>query len=272
MFPFSFGKTNNLKKLFSDMKKHLFLLIISMVAFAACSKDDGEKSGPSVKKVVDFSDLEYDSQGRLIKSREYPEIVYGTDEIRVRVNNDGVYYYFTFYLNADGLVDSYKANYNDFDTGAELIPETPLKYDETGHLIASGNDTYTWSDGNIVKIRRTPGTLRDIVFKYSQEEYKGNIAEYIGNPTFGYGETTWCSFLVDYGYFGKRCKNLCVQIDDFLADTETPTEGSSQDKYEYTFDESGYVTRVVKTYMHYSNGYQGRPRSTTIKYKEVPVL
>lgn len=271
MFPFSFGKTNNLKKLFSDMKKHLFLLIISMVAFAACSKDDGEKSGPSVKKVVDFSDLEYDSQGRLIKSRTYPEIVYGTNEIRVKVKNDMDTYCYTFHLNADGLVDSYKANYNDFDTGREMIPETSLKYDDTDHLIVAGSDTYTWSDGNIVKIRVSTNTPSDIVFKYSQEEYIGEVAEYIGNPAFRYS-LDWCSFLADYGYFGKRCKNLCIQRDDFLADTETPSAAATQYKWEYTFDESGYVTKVSRTYMHYSNGYQGDPKTTTIKYKEVPVL
>lgn len=254
------------------MKKYLFLLIIPMLVFSACSEDDGEKARPSVMKVVDFSDLEYDNRGRLIKSREYPEIIYGTDEIRVTVKNDNVYYYYTFYLNDKGLVDSFKAEFKGFGSGNELISETSLKYDDTGHLIASGNDIYTWDGGNIVKIRRATTPPRDIVFKYSQEEYKGYIAEYIGNPTFGKGVTTWCSFLTDYGYFGKRCKNLCTQIDDFWANTEIPSEGATQYKYAYTFDKSGYVSRVSRTYMHYSNGYQGNPKSITLKYKELSTL
>lgn len=244
------------------MKNYLLLTLSFAMIFAGCSKDES-KENPNVKRVVDASSFEYDDSGRLTKSYRYPSIVYGTDSIEVTANNDGVRYYFTFYLNDKNLVKSYKYYYNDSNFGIVY-----LEYDDTEHLISTqGGVNFIWENGNIVKIRTKAA---DHVYTYSSENYIGNIAEYIGNPTFGASPIgSWCSFLSDYGYFGKRCKNLCIQYDTFEVGTENPAKAATQYKYEYTFDESGYVTKVIRRYMHYSNGYEGDPKTTVIKYKNL---
>lgn len=164
---------------------------------------------------------------------------------------------YTLYLNDRGLVTSYSyTQYTEQEGPGNRDMETKgssaIEYDDTDHIIGiegnSGVCEYIWDNGNIVEVVRTNKKTNSgakYYYQYTQEEYIGDIAEYIGNPALGPMNGD-CSFLFDYGYFGKRCKNLCTVVD-------TDATGIPQYSYKYTFNEEGYVTRVVQTYMYYSN-------------------
>lgn len=160
------------------MENYLLLLLFAAMLFGGCSKNDDEedngKVNSSTKRVVDSPYIEYDEKGRWTKALGYKSIVYGTDEIKVVTTGEGeVHFSYEFLLNAKGLVKSYKV-YEHYKGNAKLSIEASLEYDDTDHLIAVEDRTYTWSDGNIVKIHLSKSS-DDIVYKYSSEEYIGDI-------------------------------------------------------------------------------------------------
>lgn len=229
------------------------LSLLLSLSFSACSSDDDENYNENLpKKVCTNSNSQYDAQGRLISSSSY-KVTYYQDSIVVNSASTADHeFVYIFYLNEKGLIDKYMmSHYN-----AALKLGDTYEYNDQNQMCKRGSFECVWKDGNLIQIKDT--TNGEIIqsYKYSDQEYIGNVAEFIGYPDI---PSSWCTFLWDYGYFGKRCKNLCIEAD-------FPSLNMRY-FYEYTLDDEGYVSKIKRSYIHTSNGYQGPTSYINLSYQ-----
>lgn len=265
-------------------KERLFLVlpvIMTALFLTACNKNDDNISGNGdTLYVVDNDVYKYDTMGRWTSKTgsspgngsTYKDIVYGDDAITMRTTSDQGYYTidynWTLMLNDRGLVETITQSSTVNMKSTTSTMSSHFTYDDDGQLIkqttnrvtGTSNTYYEWKDGNIVS-SHTENVAGKLEYKYSDDTYKGNIIDYILNPApIGIGFQ--CDFLFDYGYFGKRCRNLCIE--------EIPSEGSSanHNTYSYQLDSEGYVIAVTGKYVN-SSGYTGSKESWNIKYRKL---
>lgn len=249
-------------------KQILFIITftISTISMVSCGNDDDDNRSPGEsitthKRVADFNGVEYDKEGRIVKSNDYPSVIYGEDEIEVTEKTGSTTIRSVFHLNEDGLIASCDTERN----GG--VTTYTFEYDEYGRLIKrDGVINFIWDNDNIVKVTSTKNNTTGRVlgtYTYSTDKYVGNVVDYIGyvdNITF-YGQ-----FLIDYGYFGKRCKNLCTEYYSYNS------EGNEVEQifmWKYTLDKQGYITKVEETYTSPSSGYTSYPSTVNILYRDL---
>lgn len=236
------------------MKKNTFLLfanalvLLLNLSFSACSYDDENLP----KKICTNRNAQYDTQGRLVSSVSY-KVAYYKDSIVVNSASTADHkFLYIFYLNEKGLIYKYKSSHY---TQALKIGDT-FEYNDQNQMCKKGPYECIWKDDNLVQLKDTRDGEIIQSYKYSDQKYIGNVAELIGYPEI---PSSWCIFLWDYGYFGKRCENLCIEAD-------FPTSNMRY-FYEYTLDNEGYVSKIKKSYIHPLNGYQGETRYSYISYR-----
>ena len=245
------------------MKKIYLLVMLLATVFVACSDDDDKDEDKTtgkeklVSKIIDTSEsgnvsetlFEYDSKGRITKIvNNDPEdtsptttYTYETGKIIAKEVENGQT--ITYTLNDKGLVTS---------STNEKGEKSNYTYDANDQLLNVKEGTWetsiTWQNGNVIKQSlKSDGQEYDTFeYTYSTNEYKGNLGWFVD----GINEID--AFLMDYGYMGKRNKNLVQQTTETL--------------YEYTFDNEGYVT-IIKEYNIY-DGKKELEYTTTVTYKE----
>ena len=242
-------------KLQFKMKKIFLLLALFATVFVACSDDD-EKDKPAGKEklVSKISVVEnghnydilftYDAQGRITKIvNNDPEGIstttytYETGKIVAKeVENE---YVITYLLNDKGLITSSTNEEGD---------KSSYTYDANEQLLNIKEETWetniTWQNGNVTKqsLKDNGQEYDTFEYTYSINEYKGNLGWFVG----GINEID--AFLMDYGYMGKRNKNLLQKEGNYSS-------------YEYTLDTEGYVSTIKAT-------SEGEVTTYTITYKE----
>lgn len=259
------------------MKKYLLLLALTIATLVACSdKDDPEKEPetppvenpdePEEEDKIDFKLLEsvvttvkstestltfeYDKKGRIVKifrkTKKYDEVTeressyeYGDKKITYNTVNGMTEapQKFEYTLNDKGLIIS------SLETTDPKATPVVYEYDAKDQLIKAGETSYTWEDGDIVKLIDEEGSLE---ITYTETEYKGHSA-----AGLDFQGAAPLSILRDQGYMGKNVKHLP------LSDQEDFT-------YEYTLDADGYVTEMKINYEYASSGPVS---TTTLKYK-----
>ena len=233
------------------MKKLFYLsLMAGMLAvcctFTACgdSDDYAKQSFPPVndKRIVKWTKtdvsssseytyiLDYNSKGQIVKvsceessgatySMDY---LYSQDNVTISYSDKN---YKTTCLLDKGLI--VYVTYL-LEPGVSVyFPEDPKRqysYDDNGQLIYNGYSLYTWDDGNIIRESHHYDTLAT----YSYSEYSGSLL-----PLFDVSVDDW--ILAAQGYYGKRCRNLPLEVKSSDGSTTT---------YDYTV-EQGVVTKMV---------------------------
>ena len=256
-------------------KSSLFLIaaLFCTMTITSCNNDDendggdkGQGGKPTIhKKVADFNGVIYDEQGRITYTpRLRINVTYGKDKIEVKgISDDNYEFTHTYNLNEDGLIVSGPLGEFEYDDEGHLVK---MSYEVTN--IAGYQETkvvrYIWNDGNITEISSVEAydRLRKLqTFEYSTDEYIGDVAEYIGYPD----NYTNDEFLIDYGYFGVRCKNLCTRINEYNLDGEKIDRYLT---YDYTLNAKGYITKVVEKIIT-PNGQANNPYITNISYRDL---
>lgn len=248
----------------------IFAALFCAMTIISCGNDDENNDGdkgqggkPTTnKRVADLTGVIYDEQGRITYTpRLKINVTYGKDKIEVNGTSDDNYEFtHTYILNEKGLIVSGPLGEFEYDDNNRLIKQS---YEVTNFGVTSKVEMqYVWDDGNIVeRAENRSGKLRRIqTFEYSTDEYIGDVAEYIGYPD----NFTNDEFLIDYGYFGVRCKNLCTRINEYDLDGKEITRYLT---YDYTLDNEGYVTKVVEKIIT-PNGQAGS-YVTNISYRNL---
>lgn len=247
--------------------KKIFALVCSalLIGFSSCSSDDEMDNSlqfPSKKltKIEVYDDnkelalietFTYDNQGRWIKSEYDLKQWNSTDpsyepEIRTETltySNDKII--FTDAIYADKEVFTVKDNriVSRYTTGYEEDVDT--YHYSNGYLVKIGEDyaDFEYTNGNLTKSKEyqtytitytnIPDKLGFSIFEASYND--GAINVYPNNP------------LYQFGYFGKRSKNLIESINS----NYSPLDGYS---YSYELDKDGYVSEMKKR--RTSGGYE----------------
>ena len=145
----------------------------------------------------------------------------------------------TYLLNDKGLITSSTNEEGD---------KSSYTYDANEQLLNIKEETWetniTWQNGNVTKqsLKYNGQEYDTFEYTYSTNEYKGNLGWFVG----GINEID--AFLMDYGYMGKRNKNLLQKEGNYSS-------------YEYTLDTEGYVSTIKAT-------SEGEVTTYTITYKE----
>lgn len=204
--------------------------------FIACSDDDNDdndnKSVFRVDKIniIDHMDppeeitenFVYDNEGRVIRVN-YAEgygINYTYEENKLTVSYIPIESETYFMLLDDkGYVSEYEEDKYIYDAREHLI-----QIKENDEIVIS----ITWKDDNITEIVREDGSKN--IYTYTSYDNKANIdlSSYLGLQV-GVGHLP--------GVYGKMNKKLLA--------TQTYSEDGMVDRYEYTFNEQGAVTKVL---------------------------
>lgn len=243
-------------------------MMLLATVFVACSDDDDEKDDDKpttkqklVSKIVESDSdgseetlFEYDKNGLISKITNEEETYKFTIEdtkITVETYEEGsVRYKEEYQLNDKRLVTSCKYNNSYSSTDGMYNFKTDFyTYDDNNQLIKCGDYTFTWKDGNITEQKDNNGF--SYAYNYFPNEYKSYLGWFVGGL-----EDFSNHFIMDYGYMGKRNKNLVKQT------TEIENMDQSTYTYEYKYDSDGYVTSIKE--------YVGTElnRAYTITYKE----
>ncbi|GEM_PF-1059642 len=252
------------------MKKIFLLMMLLATVFVACSDDDDEKDDDKptgkvklVSKIMESDSdgseeilFEYDKNGLISKMKdeeETYEFTFEETKITVKTYGEGnVKFKEEYKLNDKGLVTScqYNTSYSSTE-GLENFKTDFYTYDDNNQLIKCGDYTYTWQDGNIIEQKHNTSFGYNYAYSYFPNEYKSYLGWFVGGL-----EDFSNHFLMDYGYMGKRNKNLVKQT------KEIQNHDLSTYTYEYEYDSDGYVTSIKE--------YTGTElnKTYTITYKE----
>ena len=230
------------------MKKMFLYLgaIILCLGFIACSNDDNDEDNDEkiyrVYKITahlhededenETRTYSYDGQGRMTKCT-YDEnhivtYTYQNNQIIVSGLEDGDE---VFELNDKGYI--VRGFYED--------EEITYTYDNLDQLLKieykdGGNHSFTWSDGNIIKVVESDEMYENTsVFTYSSVENKVDFdfSSYLGDYNFN-------DELYNGSYFGKSNKNLVITCQ------EKEDNYTYNYRYEYTFNENGCVEKILE--------------------------
>lgn len=211
-----------------------FLLFLTVVVFASCSKDDSNSNQVDENcKVTEwrrFTDegfgffarglnkFYYDEQNRVSKVETYYE-----NELEVTTNYsytsnnitaNSPHRNIVYTLNANNLIESYITD--DYDT-------TNITYNSSNQIstISQNRASYTfeYANGNLIEVTQTytnPQNVRSWTYTYDNSKNfspLGTFGVYPFSLEFGWSEFESSHILYDQGYFGVKIKNAISTVD-----------------------------------------------------------
>ncbi|MFD1629995.1 hypothetical protein [Pseudopedobacter beijingensis] len=249
------------------MKKILMLALTATMMLVACKKDKGGDEPETIPTcaMVKWEDsygysstdvVKFDDKGR-IKDDGSATYEYFPDKIIVKRDGDNIA---RCTLDAQGRI----VKIEDYNMEGEIDYFCEFEYNNEGYLIKSrrpyGSDytikTYTWENGNLVKIVETtnwnvsaPTSVTETI-TYGNDVIKDKlIAQEIYNY---YSSSKWNGGLIEY--FGKMSKNAPV-----LIQSDYPW-GSS---YTYKKDAKGKINGYKEIY---NTGSYSRWQEASVDY------
>lgn len=235
-----------------------YLCVILFCVFNACSNDEEDNNiaypDRRVSKIEysynnstshDTEYFTYDNQGRWIKS-EHTHYYYDnynnahtlTHTITLSYSNNSITYNAIEYSNGDELEDkedvTFKIDNNLITSRGDNSELDKYRY-SNGYLSGIGFNyaDFEYSNGNLVKV-----VEHDIyTITYTEYEDKIGFSTFDVNYNDGSVALTLNNPLYQFGYFGKKSKNL---IEAIKINNETYLQ------YIYEFDSDGYVVDVLE--------------------------
>lgn len=218
------------------------LVIIAMPMMVACGSDDDndapsnslDKHITSVEYYQEFHkettiyNLHYDSNGNLLSinlitannnHRTYP-LEYLDNMIIMHPYYDDDIKYTLLNNRVVSIEDKYSGIYTSYSYDNDCLSSCSIRFEGNNK---QGSYSYTWSNGNITKMKYSNGTEKNI--EYTSFPWPTNYLLSFGNMGVFYDDFWLPGGFMAMGYCGKRPKNLPKKI--------------GNREFEYTF-ENGY--------------------------------
>jgi len=251
------------------MKKITLLFLATLILFS-CSSDDpltdnGGNSKPQrriakIEKLYsensyNYSSTEiftYDNQGRWIRSD------YSANDNYLNVNHISTLSYSgnTIRYSGDNFEEDVFELKNNIIVSRGDNPRLDDYHYSNNYLTQIGIGTYAnfeYTNGNLTKVIEGKGESHEDIYNIAYTDYpdKMGFCAYEVSYNDTAIEVNPANILYQFGYFGKKSKNLIESIDSTWGD---------KIYYSYEFDNQGYVTKIIERYV-----YQGKTETTTYK-------
>lgn len=223
----------------------------------SCSSDDKEDAielpSKKLSKVESYGDdgtlwdeetFSYDAQGRWIKSvtesktwtSDGSDPNYKPDPVvqTLSYSGDKITYSFLGY-------DKYTEEFTLKNNRLYSRDDEYIYHYENGYLMRISDDyaNFSYSDGNLVKIIEEDGES-EYTITYTDDIDKLGINIFEASYNDGDVDIRYNNPLYQFGYFGKKSKNLISTIKSRYNNGKTDTMYCS-----YKFDSEGYVTEMI---------------------------